>query len=163
MKEIIIEARKKGYYCDIDGNIFSSKKKIALRKSNQNRYWFCIRYYGKRVSVPVHKFIAYLKFGDKSFSDGIEVMHLDNDSRNNSWNNIGIGTHTENMCDIPKQIRIERAINASNYVRSFDDNTVAEIINDRNQGFTYMQLCDKYNTSKSTLSYFFNNAQYSKK
>ena len=108
MKENIVEAKKKGYYCDKEGNIFSVKKKIALRKSNQNRYWFCIRYYGKRVSIPVHRFVGYLKFGDESFKEGIEVRHLDNNSLNNSWDNIDIGTHSENMNDIPKQTKIKK-------------------------------------------------------
>jgi hypothetical protein len=162
IKDVLFEAKRKGYHSDMNGNIFSSKKKIALRKSNQNRYNFTIRFYGERVTIAVHKFIGYLKFGDEIFKEGIEIRHLDDNSLNNSWINIGIGTHIENMGDIPKETRIKRAVNATNYVRRFNDNTVKEIINDRNNGFTYVQLCDKYNTSKSTLSYFFNNAQYSK-
>jgi hypothetical protein len=163
IKEILLVAKEKGYHTDADGNIFSIKKKIALRKTKQNRYQFCIRFYGERVTIDVHRFIGYLKYGDKIFNDGIEVRHFDNNSLNNAWENILIGTHSENMCDIPKEIRVKRALNASNYARRFDDNTVKEIINDRNKGLTYLQLCEKYNTSKSTLSYFFNDAQYCKK
>ena len=163
IKDILLIAKEKGYHVDGNGNVFSIKKKIALRKTKQNRYQFTIRYYGERVTILVSKFIGYLKFGDEIFKEGVEIRHLDDNSLNDSWNNIGIGTHSENMFDIPKETRIKRAINASNYARRFNDSIVKEIINDRNKGFTYLQLCEKYNTSKSTLSYFFNNAQYCKK
>jgi hypothetical protein len=160
INDILLIAKNKGYYADTEGNIFSSKNKIALRKS-QNRYFFSIRYYGSRESIPVHKFIAYLKYGDKIFEDGIEVRHLDNNSLNNSNDNISIGTHSENMQDMPINNRIKKAIHASSKNRRFSDDEVKQILNDRNSGMTYENICLKYNTSKSTLNYFFNKAYYS--
>lgn len=159
VKDILFIAKSKGYYTDKNGNIFSVNKKISLRKA-QERYNFTIRYYGKRVTISVHKFIAYLKYGDEIFNEGIEVRHLDGNSLNNVWDNIAIGTHSENMMDIPEKNRIKKAINASNKVRRFSDDEVKEILFNKEAGMSYNKLCIKYNTSKSTLSYLFNKAYY---
>lgn len=160
INDILLVAKNKGYRVDDYGNVFSVKKKIALRKA-QERYNFTIRYYGQRVTIAVHKFVAYLKFGDEIFKDGIVVRHLDGNSLNNSWENIGIGTHSDNMMDIPQKNRIEKAIKASTKIRKFSNEEVQQIWDDRNSGMTYKKISEKYNTSKSTLNYFFNKAYYS--
>ncbi len=160
INDVLFEAKKKGYYVHNNGNVFSSRKQISLRKA-QERYHFTIRYYGQRTTIAVHKFVGYLKYGDEIFKDGIVVRHLDGNSLNNSWENIGIGTHSDNMMDIPKTIRIKKAINASKKIRKFSDAEVQEILKDRKSGMTFEKICEKYNTSKSTLSYFFNKAYYS--
>jgi len=160
LNDILFEAKKKGYYVDDDGKVFSSKKQLSLRKA-QNRYYFTIRYYGQRTTISVHKFVGYLKYGDIIFNDGVVVRHLDGDSLNNSWENIGIGTQSDNMMDIPQAVRIKKAINASSKRRRFSNDDVQQIICDRKSGMTYQKICEKYNTSKSTLSYLFNKAYYS--
>jgi hypothetical protein len=159
VKNILLIAKNKGYYVDNNGNVFSSKKQLKLVKS-YNRYSFSIRVESKRIPIPVQIFVAYLKYGDEIFKTGIEVRHLDNNSLNNSWSNILIGTHKENMQDVPKKIRIKYAINASSKNRRFTDEEVENIQLDKNNGYTYSFLCKKYNTSKSTLSYLFNKAYY---
>ena len=40
---------------------------------------------------------------------------------------------------------------------------VEDIKKDRKSGFTYKELCKKYNTSKSTLSFLFNYSIYANK
>lgn len=156
--EYTIEAKKKGYYVDKEGNVFSPNKKLALMKA-QGRFKFSIRYLGVRVVIPVHRFVAFFKFGDKLFQN-VDVRHLNGNSLDNSWDNIEIGSHSDNMMDVPKERRIQRAVHASKKIRRFDDDEVKKIIDDRNNGMKYKELCEKYNTSKSTLSYLFNNAQY---
>jgi hypothetical protein len=32
----------------------------------------------------------------------------------NTWDNILLGTHSANMMDVPREVRVERAINANN-------------------------------------------------
>jgi len=156
--EYIIGAKEKGYYVDKEGNVYSPNKKLVLRIA-QNRYSFTIRYYGSRVTIPVHRFVAYFKFGDKIF-ENLEVRHLNNDSLDNNWDNIDIGTHSENILDMPKEKRIQKAIHASSKRRKFSDEEVKKIKEDRNNGMNYKDLCVKYKTSKSTLSYLFNKAYY---
>jgi len=160
ISDILKEAKSKGYYADEYGKIYSAKKLISLR-NRDNRLNFTIRYYGKRVTIAVHKYVAYLKYGDKIFDDGIEVRHLNGNSLDNSYENILIGTHSDNMLDIPKNVRIKKAISASSKNRKFGDDIIKNIMNDKNNGMSYSKLCEKYNTSKSTLSYLFNNAYYS--
>lgn len=159
IKEATIEAKRKGYYVDKQGNVYSLNKKLSL-KLNRDRYFFSIRLNGERISFPLHKFVAYIKFGDVVFEEGIQVRHLNGNSLDNSWDNIEIGIQSDNMLDIPIKKRKEIAINASNYVRRFSDDVVLNIKKDRKNGFTYKDLCEKYNTNKGTLSYLFNKSLY---
>lgn len=158
----VLIAEKKGYHVDKHGNVYLHDKKLNLNISVHNYKRFSISYKNKRMPIYVHKFIAYFKFGDKIFEEGVVIRHLNSNSLDNTWDNIGIGNHSDNMMDIPKEIRQKKAINASYRNRRFDDEKVKEILKDRNNGMTYKMLCEKYDTSKSTLSYLFNNALYAK-
>ena len=83
------------------------------------------------------------------FKEGIEVRHLNGNSKDNSFDNIEIGTHSENMMDIPKE---KRFLGGSEPIHKHK-----EIIEDRKKGFTYNQLCKKYNiSSKGTISFIIN-------
>lgn len=161
-KDALPIAKNKGYYVDNNGNVFSPKKQLKLVKCS-NRYSFSIRVNGKRTSIQVHVFVAYFKFGNDIFKEGFEIRHLDDDSLNNSWINIGIGTHKENCKDTPKIKRSILSIQSSANNRRFTDEEVNNIIKDNINGLSYKKLCVKYNTSKSTLSYLFNHAYYSGK
>lgn len=160
----LIIAKEKGYYSDILGNIYSPFQKLNLIKTNSNTtpyYVFGVRYKNKVRIIMTHRFIAYLKFGDKIFDEGIVVRHLNSNSLDNSYENILLGTHTDNMRDKSKNVTVKAAIIAASKNRRFSDNQVMEIIFDRKNDFSYKKLCEKYNTSKGTLSYFFNKAYYS--
>jgi hypothetical protein len=50
---------------------------------------------------------------ETSYEEGTVVRHLNGDPGSNAWDNIAIGTMSDNMFDIPKQIRIRRAEHAS--------------------------------------------------
>ena len=135
---------------------------MAFFVDSQGYLRYSYYYKGKSFRIMIHRFIAYQKYGDCIFDKSIEVRHLDGDKANISESNIQIGTHVDNMQDIPKETRIKYAINASYTNRRFTDNEVIEIIKDRENGFTYSQLCKKWNTSKSTLSFLFNKSLYAK-
>ena len=66
------------------------------------------------------------------------------------------------MMDKSKEARLNHATNASYKNIRFTKKEVKQIIRDRKKGFTYKMLCEKYDTSKSTLSYFFNSCDYVK-
>lgn len=159
-KEALKVAKEKGYYCDKLGNIYSPNKKLKLIKT-RNYYQFSVRVNGIGTPILVHRFIGYLKYDEKIFDENFLIRHLDGNSLNNFWENILIGTQSENMKDIPELNRIKKSITASIGLRRFTDEEVINIIEDRRKGLTYKELSEKYNTSKSTLSYFFNNAYYS--
>ncbi len=154
----LIEAKSKGYLCDFYGNIYSKNKKLSFSKSVEGRCRFSVRLNGERITVPVHRFVAYLKYGYTLFDNDIEVRHLDGDSLNNSWNNIAIGTHSQNMLDIPEYKR-----KVSRAKKHFTDEEVLKIKQDKDNGMTYRELCKKYNSTRHTLSYMFNQSVYYKK
>lgn len=55
--------------------------------------------------------VAYMKFGDKIYEHGMVVRHLDGNHFNNCFDNIEIGTQTDNIMDIPKEIRSNHSKN----------------------------------------------------
>ena len=140
----------KGYQIDSLGNVFN-KKGIKTKLVTSGKYLsFNIRTDTRNPTRSfVHKLQAFVKYGEKIFEDKIVVRHLNGNSLDNSWNNIAIGSQSENMLDIPKEKRIIYASNPKhNHV---------SIINDINMGLTYKDVMLKYNiTSKGTISYIFN-------
>jgi hypothetical protein len=103
----------------------------------------------KSYAVKFHRFQAYFKYGDKAFEEGVVTRHLDENPANNYWDNIVIGSQSDNMMDIPKEKRI---LNASNPQHNHQD-----IIDDHNKGLNYRELMEKYDiTSKGTISFIVN-------
>lgn len=93
--------RRKGYQVDPFGNVISPAVRIRkLEKVNHGRkeytYWhfrFSAQVDSQRhCNVWVHRLQAYQKFGERVFEPRMVVRHLDGNSLNNSWENIGIGT-----------------------------------------------------------------------
>lgn len=160
---MVLQLYNKGYRI-IKGEFINPKgKKLKLMYSKDGYLktgGYLLENKLKCTSVRIHKLVAYQKYGDKIFKENIEIRHKDNNKLNNLEDNILIGTHSENMMDFPKEKRIAIARKNKEILRRFDDNTVKNIRNDRNCGFTYKMLCEKYNTSKSTLSFLFNKAMY---
>ena len=85
---------------------------------------------------------------------GIDISHLDGNYLNNSESNIDLGTNSDNMMDIPKEVRIRKSSNAS---KKYSDELVQMIRLDKEKGMSYKELMIKYNiSSKGTLSYIIN-------
>lgn len=104
---------------------------------------------GKVVWVPVHRIVAYFKFGSKIFEKGVVVRHLNNNRLDNTFNNISIGTQRDNIMDNSPE---NRRLWASSPVHPHK-----EILEDRKSGMSYSQLMLKYGIkSKGTLSYIIN-------
>ncbi len=107
---------------------------------------------GRSVGIPIHQIVAYLKYGDK-FKEAECVRHLDGHSLNNSRANIGIGTHSENAFDKPKELRSRMAKNATRNV-GLSDETWEEIREKSKAGMSYSQIMETYGiSSKGTISY----------
>lgn len=102
---------------------------------------------GISYPVPVHKFVAFLKFGPKSFN--WLVRHLDGDSLNNSWGNLDLGDGTDNAMDRPRSERIKHAMKAAAVLRKFSPETISYI---RASSDTSGSLARKFDVSKSTIS-----------
>lgn len=100
----ILEANKKGYKANEDGDIISPRNKKLKLYYNKNRlrhryYSFSIRMGKKVCTVPVHRLVAFQKYGNEVFDKDLVVRHLDGNSLNNSYKNIALGTQSDNMYD----------------------------------------------------------------
>lgn len=107
----------------------------------------------KHFNVSVHRLVAYQKYGDKIYEEGIEVRHLDGNTLNFSEDNISIGTHSENMLDIPQEKRKEFARNNV----KFSDMDVIAIKKYHSTSQSYKDTMAAFNiVSKGTLWYILN-------
>lgn len=107
----------------------------------------------------VHRLQAYQKFGDKIFENKIVVRHLNGNYLDNSWDNILIGTFSDNKMDIPKENRIKSATTASrkmqDNIRTYDERCL--IYEDLKNNIPYKEVMLKHNiSSKGTLSFMKN-------
>lgn len=147
-------ASKRGYVVCEKGTLYNPKG-VEIGYKNEKYYYTKIRVKGKPIKLKIHRLQAYQKYGGVIYDKGIVVRHKDGDSSNNSWDNILIGTQSENMMDIPKQIRIKRAIKASSVLSKYNNEEVKK----------FHSLCNSYKetmlnfgiSSKGTLHYILNN------
>jgi len=161
--QAVIVAHQKGYRVDKDGNVIYQGRQLKLTlQKGYYRFSFrgIVNGIKNRHSIPVHRLQAYQKYGSSLFENNIQTRHLNSISTDNSEENISIGTSSENQQDKPPHLRRERAIHASYHNRKFTNEQVGDILKDRSNGYTYSQLITKYQTSKGTLSYLFNNSLY---
>jgi len=156
---VIIEAYNKGYKINKEGNIINPKGKLLRGFTQEYKGYVCkylnLRFENGFCTFSIHRLQAYQKFGESMFKRGMEVRHLNGDSLDNSWENIGIGTHSQNMMDISKEKRIRNASNPKyNHTK---------IIKDRSSGMTYKEIMDKHGIkSKGTVSHIINKSIKSK-
>jgi hypothetical protein len=159
-EEITRVSNEKGYRVDIDGNVFNrNDTKVSLSVSKKGYASFNIRL--SKCQNPtrsfVHRLHAFQKFGEIIFSEDVVVRHLNGISTDNSIDNIGIGSQSDNMLDIPKKIRVK---NSSDSNLKHNHNT---IISDRNSGMKYSEIMVKHNiTSKGTISFIIKESLKSK-
>lgn len=158
----IVAAVEKGYTIDDDGNVFSPHKKLKLFLAGKKwRYlFFAIRLDGMTVTIKVHRFQAYKKYGDEIFKEKIVVRHKNNIKTDNSWDNILIGTMSDNSFDNPKELRIEIARKAAFKLRKFTDHQISEIRLDRIKGMTHRALGKKYKCSYASIKNIINGTNY---
>lgn len=141
----------KGYRVTKEGKLIGLKGNERSLNLCSNGYLNATIRNGKNSCsrLWVHKLQAYQKFGEKTLIDGIVVRHFDGNPLNNEWDNILIGTQSDNMMDIPKK---ERILNASN-----PSHNHKAILEDRKNGMTYKEIMSKHSiSSKATVSFIIN-------
>ena len=158
-------AFKKGYKVLSNGTIKGPSNKIRKLNLYNGYYRFSIKNHkNKNRSIFVHRLAGYQLFGEAALYPNIEVRHLDNNSINNSLRNIAIGSHQENMLDIPKYKRNIMAISGATKNRKFTDAQIKDIRKKHKAGLSYTKLMQLYNIfSKGTISYIINNKYKTKK
>lgn len=158
LKEKIRISIEKGIYVNKNGDCIGVSKKIIGYIFSTGYKIYKFRYQGKLYKCMVHQLQAYQKYGDLLFNDGIVVRHLKGDPTDNSWDNICIGTQSENMLDKPKYVRERVALKAT---RVNQDNIRPlkeryEIYKLLYKGYSYSSIMKLYNIAKGTLSYMKN-------
>ena len=146
----LVEVYDKGYRVSKSGVLTNPQGKELRLSESKGYYDFSVRIEGGVVKVKVHRLQAYQKYGAEMLKKGIVCRHLDSDPKNNSFDNIAIGTQSENMMDMKKE---KRRLNASNpkhkHLSIVKDYYVA--------GLSYTKLMEKYSIkSKGTISHIVN-------
>lgn len=151
------KAYDQGYRAMKDGEVIGKRGKLLSLSTDARGYpAFSIRLNGIRTRVRVHRLVAYQKFGEALFEDGIEVRHLDNDRQNSSWDNIAVGTKHENRMDLPSSVRHRAALKAGRANSPLDEKAVQDIRRKLDDGATYREVMAEYGIAKSTTSYIKN-------
>lgn len=155
--KIEVIASRRGFTVSEEGLLYNPKGEQVGNYVDSNGYFNANLRTKKRNTnmLKVHRLQAYQKYGNKLFEEGIQVRHLDGNKENNTWNNIAIGTQSENQMDIPKQIRIKRALTASSNIRKYNKEEVKKF---HRVSKSYKRTMEKFNiSSKGTLNYILNN------
>ena len=147
----ILSAYTKGYRV-IGDSVFYKKRKVNTYIGHKGYPEFSFRNNeGISRSMRVHRLVAYQKYGQLMFKKGIEVRHLDGNNKNFLAENISIGTHTENMQDKPKELRIRCALIATSHMKIHDHKAIVEL---HNRGLSYKKIMQITGiSSKGTLSF----------
>lgn len=156
-------AYTRGYRVSTRGEVISPSGKIR-KVLPKNGYMFFLIYQEKKTRmVFVHRLAAYQKYENNIFSTGVLVRHKNGNSLDNSLANILIGSNSDNQLDISAIKRFNRSVIATQFVRVWSDSQLQNIFDDRYKNlFNYRELKDKYNISKSTLSFLFNKSLFTK-
>ena len=94
---------------ELTGSVYDGYRKVSVRTEFTSSF-----------AVRVHKFQAYVKYGDLIFDKGVVVRHLDGNSLNNSYQNIVIGSQSENMMDRLPEERKNQLNSCSKISRGFE-------------------------------------------
>ncbi len=108
-------AADRGYTVDQFGNVYGpTSTKLKLFEKRHTRMVYLSFTVGD-YKVKVHRFVAFLKFGRRALRKGVHVRHRDNDNFNNAWDNVLLGTQSQNERDKPIELR--RRLGATNLNR----------------------------------------------
>jgi hypothetical protein len=125
-----IFAYEKGYRA-INGKAFNPKGKEIKLSDNYKGYPKINVYINRKCfTVPIHKLVAYEKFGHAMFGKGIQVRHLNGNKWDFTFENIEIGTQSDNRRDIPIEQRQESGYKSNLKNRKLSQEQVQKIRND---------------------------------
>ncbi len=148
------KAAFRGYTVLADGSVVGPRgSPLSLQRVPSGHLRFNVSLGNDRYPVFVHRLVAFNKYGEDALKERVEVRHLNGIPTDNRAENIGIGSHSDNLMDQPAAVRVRRAKHASVSLRKLSDKQVSEMRSDRAKGALYRELCAEYGVSKSTVSY----------
>ena len=142
-----------GYRVNELGEVIKPNGKICKINSwpkgkNLSYYVFGFRGY----KIQVHHLVAMQKYGVEWLLGNLLVRHKNNDSLDNTFDNIILGTKSDNWHDIPiekREIHLGKVHKAS---RIFTDDQVREIRTNKDK-LSLKKMADKYNCSIHTVRF----------
>lgn len=145
-----------GYRISEAGIVMNPKGKVLKGTISNGYLVFSIR--GKEKSslkMSFHRLQSFQKYGMLIYKDGVEVRHKNGDRRDNGWDNILIGTRSENQMDIPESIRISRSLYGASFIRKYKREDVIKF--HRSNGNSYKKTMEEFGiSSKGTLHFILN-------
>lgn len=161
---------QEGYSVDQDGTLRDPQGVAIMgyvKDKGGKRRNACCYYYvtvgptrAGRRPVPIHRLVAFLKFGEASMAHGTVTRHLNGQSLDNRWDNIEIGTDTDNAFDKSPEARRAHAKKAARARRRFNDDQVKSILQQRAKGAPLKALSAQFKCSAGTLSDIVRGKQY---
>lgn len=150
---LTIYAYEKGYR--VVGDKIFNPKGIELKISDNYKGYpkITISIKRKTSTLPIHKLVAYQKFGELMFKKGIQVRHLNGNKYDFSNSNIEIGTQCQNRQDIPIEKRKEIGFKSNFKNRKLSKQQADQIRNN------YFSLKNKWGfITRTALEYNISNA-----
>jgi len=148
MKKVLEFITKEGYTINEEGVVKNPKGKILSGSKSDGYLKFSVRTdFTSSYAMRFHKFQAYTKFGDKIFIKKNVVRHLNGIKTDNSYDNIEIGTQSDNIMDRLEKDRKGHVKNKE----GIPDDIKKKIIKDREDSISYRKLAIKYGFPKSTI------------
>ncbi len=141
---------ERGYTIDKYGIVRGPEGNIINGAKSDGYLKFSVRTdFTSSYAMRFHKFQAFVKYGDEMFKKGNVVRHLNGIKDDNSYDNIVIGSQSENMLDRSLEDRKNHVKNKVGIPEEIRE----EILKDR-QTLSLRGLSQKYNIAKSTISDF---------
>lgn len=137
----------------IEGTIIGPKGKILnpiILDPNPKRnrrvefkgYYYVSAYYDKKnVVLPVHKIVAYAKYGEIALKKGLHIDHINRDSLDNRGVNLRVVT--------PKQNAANRPLVDMRKLNQEDIDTISEMLR---KGYNLLDIAYSYNVNPATIN-----------
>ena len=93
---------------------------------------------GDEALFYIHRLVAYAWIG-KPKPGKTEVLHWDDNPKNNHYTNLRWGTHKENMNDI-----IRNNVGFKHFLQKYDDSLIYEVYHKRELGYSIAELQKEY-------------------
>jgi hypothetical protein len=151
-------AHERGYYVTEEGDVISphSGKKLKLRLGTRGYWLFNGQLpapHSQKYPARVHRLLALQKFGEVALEPNIEVRHLDGNRQNNAWENIAIGSRSDNKMDIPQETRLRIGRQNGRSHSRLNDQDVLDIRALLAKGeMTQQEIADRYDIARQTVT-----------
>ncbi len=164
VNQALIQAFEKGYRIDLFGDVFRIGKCVKKYVSTNGYLTFTVRATINDKSeihkIGIHRMQAYQKYGSVIFDKNLHVRHKDGNCKNNFHDNILIGTPSDNVMDISKELRLKKSIRAASFIKIHNHE---EIIKMHHEGFSYGKIMEKTGIkNKGTISFIVKESMASK-